>query len=442
MKKLLLSTLILTLSGVPAVALAETQPTTNTAKTLNEIVAIVNDTPILLSQIHQGVNEHFAQLKENNQPIPPADQLHSYVLEQLILRTLQLEYAQRVGLKADENQVNSFLLNMAKQNGLSSVAELQKALDAEEAGRYKAVRQTVIDDLNIRNLQQQQLLRRVKISDQDIDLFLKSPESDALKQSQYRTLHIRIPYPDNKQGTASESQQQQALAVANQVRQALSANNVNVNQVIQNAQQNYTPKIQGGDMGLHSVANLPTHIVKQIIAMQVNDISEPVITPNGIDVIKLIDKREGNQQIIDQWSVRHILVSPSVTLSPDMAKQRIDSLYEQLRQGADFATLASTYSDDTGSANKGGSLDWVSEGQMVPIFEQTMKITAEKDFSLPFQSEYGWHILKIEGKRKHDVTDIYRRNVAREILYQRLAPQALEDWLQELKAQSYIKILS
>ena len=70
-----------------------------------------------------------------------------------------------------------------------------------------------------------------------------------------------------------------------------------------------------------------------------------------------------------------------------------------------------------------------------------MKKTEANDFSIPFQTQFGWHILKVDAKRKQDVTDTYRRNVARELLYQRLAPQALEDWLQELRAQSYVKIL-
>ena len=47
----------------------------------------------------------------------------------------------------------------------------------------------------------------------------------------------------------------------------------------------------------------------------------------------------------------------------------------------------------------------------------------------------------MDEKRQKDVTDNYRRNMARELLYQRLAPQAMEDWLQELRAQSFIQIM-
>ena len=103
--------------------------------------------------------------------------------------------------------------------------------------------------------------------------------------------------------------------------------------------------------------------------------------------------------------------------------------------------MASTYSKDPGSASQGGDLGWVNEGDMVPSFEAMMKKTSVNDFSAPFQSQFGWHILKVDEKRQKDVTDNYRRNMARELLYQRLAPQAMEDWLQELRAQSFIQIM-
>ena len=70
-----------------------------------------------------------------------------------------------------------------------------------------------------------------------------------------------------------------------------------------------------------------------------------------------------------------------------------------------------------------------------------MKNTEAHDYSAPFSSQFGYHILKVEDKRKQDVTDIYQKNMAREILYKRLAPQALEDWLQEIRVQAYVKVM-
>ena len=408
---------------------------------IDGVIAIVNDTPILRSQLDRAVAQASAQLQAQNKPVPPAQQLYPQVLDQLITKQIQLDIIKRQGLQAEENTVNAALTNLAQQNGVASLAELQQKLDAQRAGSYQALRQKVSEDLAIQTLQQQQLASRIKISDQDVDNFLKSPESNALEKSQYRTLHIRVPFEADAAGKTSDKQKKQALTVANQIAKNLQAENANIEQIMTDAQTNYNAQIQGGDMGYHVAAELPTELSKNITALEVGQVTNPIATAEGYNVIKLVDKRGGQQKIIDQWHARHILISPSTALPADMAKQQIDTIYEKLRQGEDFATLASTYSKDPGSASNGGDLGWVSEGDMVPSFEAMMKKTSVNDYSVPFQSQFGWHIVKVDEKRQKDVSDVYRKNMAREVLYQRMVPQAIDDWMQELRAQAYVKIM-
>ena len=411
------------------------------AQIIDGVIAIVNDTPILRSQLDRAVAQASAQLQAQNKPVPPAQQLYPQVLDQLITKQIQLDIIKRQGLQAEENTVNAALTNLAQQNGVASLAELQQKLDAQRAGSYQALRQKVSEDLAIQTLQQQQLASRIKISDQDVDNFLKSPESNALEKSQYRTLHIRVPFIADAAGKTSDKQKKQALTVATQIAKNLQAENANIEQIMTDAQANYNAQIQGGDMGYHVAAELPTELSKNITALEVGKVTNPIATAEGYNVIKLVDKRGGQQKIIDQWHARHILISPSTALPADMAKQQIDTIYEKLRQGEDFATLASTYSKDPGSASNGGDLGWVSEGDMVPSFEAMMKKTSVNDYSVPFKTQFGWHIVKVDEKRQKDVSDVYRKNMAREILYQRMAPQALDDWMQDLRAQAYVKIM-
>ena len=408
---------------------------------IDGVIAIVNDTPILRSQLDRAVAQASAQLQAQNKAVPPAQQLYPQVLDQLITKQIQLDIIKRQGLQAEESAVNAALTYLAQQNGVASLAEFQQKLDAQRAGSYQALRQKVSEDLAIQTLQQQQLASRIKISDQDVDNFLKSPESNALEKSQYRTLHIRVPFEADAAGKTSDKQKKQALTVATQIAKNLQAENANIEQIMTDAQANYNAQIQGGDMGYHVAAELPTELSKNITALEVGQVTNPIATAEGYNVIKLVDKRSGQQKIIDQWHTRHILISPSTALPADMAKQQIDTIYEKLRQGEDFATLASTYSKDPGSASNGGDLGWVSEGDMVPSFEAMMKKTSVNDYSVPFQSQFGWHILKVDEKRQKDVSDVYRKNMAREILYQRMAPQALDDWMQDLRAQAYVKIM-
>ncbi|GAB2645878.1 peptidylprolyl isomerase [Psychrobacter pacificensis] len=410
------------------------------ANSTDGIVALVNENAILKSELVDAITQTQARARAAGEPIANSAQLQSEVLNALILRELQLSMVKRVGLSPDETEINQRLAQIAQSQGLNSISALQQRLDAARPGSYAALRAQLIEDAAIQELQQRQISRRVRISEQDIDAFLASPEAKRLNQSEYQTVHVRVPYIDDY-SRLSAAQREEALKVAQDLRTRLLEPNVNVSEAVAASQGSYPIPIQGGDMGFHKAASLPTELSSKITNLDIGAVSEPLLTPEGIDIVKLADKKASDTMLIPQWHTRHILVKVDELQTDALAEQKINDLYEQLRNGADFAALASTYSDDPGSAGRGGDLDWVSEEDMVAPFEATMKNTAVGDYSAPFKTQFGWHILKVDGKRQQDVSEQYRRNMARQALYQRLAPQAQEDWLQELRAGAYIQVL-
>ncbi|WP_201614021.1 peptidylprolyl isomerase [Psychrobacter sp. JCM 18902] len=410
------------------------------ANSTDGIIALVNENAILKSDLIDAITQAQARAQAAGEPIANSAQLQSEVLNALILRELQLSMVKRVGLNPDEAAINQRLGQIAQAEGLTSISALQQRLDAAKPGSYAALRAQLIEDAAIQALQQRQIGNRVRISEQDIDAFLASPEAKRLNQSEYQTIHVRVPYMDDY-SRLSEAQRNEALKVAEALRTRLLAPNVDVAEAVAASQGSYPIPLQGGDMGFHKAASLPTELSSEITKLEVGAVSAPLITPEGIDIIKLADKKASDTMLIPQWRTRHILVKVDELQTDALAEQKINDLYEQLRSGADFAGLASTYSDDPGSAGRGGDLDWVSEEDMIGPFEAMMKNTAVGDYSAPFKTQFGWHILKIEGKRQQDISDQYRRNMARQALYQRLAPQAKEDWLQELRAGAYIQVL-
>lgn len=404
------------------------------------IIALVNENAILKSELVDAIVQTQARAQAAGENLPNSAQLQSDVLNALILRELQLSMIKRVGLNPDESVINQRLGQIAQSEGLNSLSELQQSLDAARPGSYAALRAQLIEEASIQALQQRQISSRVRISEQDIDAFLASPEAKRLNQSEYQTIHVRVPYIDDY-SRLSEAQRGEALKVAEDLRTRLLAPKVNVAEAVAATQGSYPIPLQGGDMGFHKAASLPTELSTEITKLEVGAVSAPLVTPEGIDIIKLADKKESDKMLIPQWHTRHILVKVDELQTDALAEQKINDLYGQLRSGADFADLASTYSDDPGSAGRGGDLDWVSAEDMVGPFEAVMKNTTVGDYSAPFKTQFGWHILKVEGKREQDVSTQYRRNMARQALYQRLAPQAKEDWLQELRAGAYIQIL-
>ncbi|STY79287.1 peptidylprolyl isomerase [Moraxella catarrhalis] len=399
------------------------------------IVAVVNDEIILKSELNQATELVAAEIQKNGGNVTQ-DQAQTLALDELINEKLQLAIINRAGVVPNDEVIDQQLLQIAQSQGVNSLSEFQSKLDAERAGSYAALRTNLIQDAAIQVLWQNQIQSRVRITDDQIDAFLNSPESARLNQVQYRLLHIRVPYLDN---TASEQNRQQAALVAERVKSSLDAG-MNLDQAMQNARGDYTPDLQGADTGLINAAALPPAIAAKVDKLTIGQTSTPIVTANGIDIVKVVNKQQQNQVIVPKWQTSHILARIDSNQSSDIAEQKINAIYQQLQQGADFGTLAATYSDDTGSASQHGSLGWVNEGDMVPEFETMMKHTAKGDFSTPFRSQFGWHILKVNDVRQHDITEQYRRNAAHEYLFLRSAPQAQEDWLQELRSSAYIKI--
>lgn len=131
----------------------------------------------------------------------------------------------------------------------------------------------------------------------------------------------------------------------------------------------------------------------------VGEISKPVRTRFGYHIVKVQDKRPSQGEI----QVAHIMVMSPQNATEEQAaaaKEKIDELYDELRDGADFAEVAKEHSEDSGSAAKGGELPWFGTGRMIPKFEQAaFALTEDGQISEPIRTAYGWHIIKRLDKK-------------------------------------------
>lgn len=402
---------------------------------VDRVVVVVDNTAILQSDIQTAMQEARGQLQVRGQAIPSESVLRTEVTRQLILRNIQLGLIKRAGLSIDERSLNAALSDLAEKQGAPSLSAFQQALDQRQAGSYARLRQQMSEDLSINRLRQQQVGSRVKISDRAIDNFLASPQSQLYLSDELRTTHFLVQLPEQP----TDDDLQKANAIAQQIRSALQAGQ-SIQQVLTTHADENTYPVGGGDMGYRKPAELPSVFAEPIEQLQVNQVTTPIVAADGIHVIKLVDRRGAERTIVPQWQVRHILIAPNEVVSLADAKSRIDTLYQRLQAGEDFDTLAKTFSNDPGSAGNGGSLGWVSTGEMVPVFDEMMQKTPVSDFSTPFQSQFGWHILQVQGERQQDVTEQYRRNIARQTLYQREFEQELDNWLREIRATAYVEI--
>ncbi|MCG2608229.1 peptidylprolyl isomerase [Acinetobacter sp. SM34] len=410
-----------------ALALALSSSMTTFAQPSDEVVALVDNSVILKSDLEQGIAELKHQLEAQKKQLPPEQYLQQQALDQLIIRQAQLEQVKRYNIKPNEKELNEAVLKVAGQSGSKSLEAFQQKLDGIAPGTYESLRNRIAEDLAINRLRQQVVMSRIKISDQDVENFLKTPQGQAALGNQVHVLHVRISGENNIEKVAK--QVQAALKESNNI-QALdkkfTANGV---------------KVESADMGFRNLSDIPGELAARVSPLQVGQTTDLIPVRDGIHVLKLVDRKGADQKaIVPQYQARHILIQPSEVVSPENAKQQIDSIYNRLKAGEDFAVLASTFSTDPGSARDGGSLGWVSPGVMVPEFDAQMKNTPVGQISAPFQTQFGWHILQVTDTRQQDMTGEYQQRMARQILGERQFDAELDSWLREIRSNAFVEI--
>jgi peptidyl-prolyl cis-trans isomerase C len=114
-------------------------------------------------------------------------------------------------------------------------------------------------------------------------------------------------------------------------------------------------------------------------------------TISDADAQKFYAGQVGTMKPEEEVRARHILVD-----SKDKARE----IYEKIAHGSDFAQLAKEYSKDPGSKDQGGELGFFARGQMVPPFEEAAFRLKKGEVSEPFESQFGWHIVRVDDRRQ------------------------------------------
>ncbi len=407
-----------------ALALAQIQP-------LDRIAVIVNNDVIMQSQLDQRIREVRSTIAQRGVEMPE-DVLRQQVLERLIVESLQLQLAERAGVRISDEELNEAMETIAQRNGLS-LAQFQQAL-AKDGLDPTDARNQIRREMQISRVRQGIVNERIQISEQEVRNFLASDFGKIQLSEEYHLANILIPI----QEAASSSEIQQAERLANSVYdQSLHGTDFGRLAVAHSASEN---ALEGGDMGWRKAVQLPPPFDDMIPRLPVGGVTEPVRTPPGFILLKLLEKRGGERQVRDEVHVRHILIKPSEVRNEQETRQIIERLHERILAGESFAELAGSYSEDPGSALNGGDLSWIDPEMLVPEFRRMMQITPSGELSEPFRTQYGWHVLQVLGRRATDSSEDIRHQQAMNLLRSRRFDEELQSWLRQIRDEAYVDI--
>ncbi|QUM83531.1 peptidylprolyl isomerase SurA [Moritella sp. 28] len=419
------------LSGVIVVASWQAQAELTK---LDEVIAIVNEEVILASDVNALTSSVTKRATKAGQTLPSQEVLTQQALDKLIIDSLQLQMAKKMGMRISNAQLDDTLNNIAKDNN-QTVEQLRESILAD-GGNFNDYKEELRIQLLTNEVQRMQMRRRITISDQDVDNLLAIINEQGQKNIQYRVSHIMLRVPNDADSATMEALQTKIADIQTQL---------NAGEVFSSLALAVSagPKaLDGGDWGWMNINEMPTLFAEAVTNAKKGDIIGPIRSGAGLHIIKITDMRGVETVMTKEVNARHILVKPSVILSDDKAKSLLNDYLARIKSGdADFTELAKAYSDDTGSALKGGELGWADPNIYVPAFKLALKDLKKGEISPAFRSSHGWHIVQLLDRRTQDTTDKANRQKAWQLLYNRRAAEESQAWLNELKQEAYIRIL-
>jgi len=420
-----LSALVLASSVLVGTAYAAEQP-------LDRVAAIVDNDVVMYSQYQARLNEVLQTIRQRGVELPPEDVLRQQVMERLVIDAIQLQMAERSGIRVSDEELSESMATIAERNGLSQ-NEFEQALAADGLSLQDAQEQ-IRQEMTISRVRQYRVAERIQVTDQEVQNFLSSDLGKMQLAEEFQLANILIPVPDS---ATSDDLAKAEKTVASIVEQLEKGADFAQMAITYSASEN---ALEGGEMGWRKAAQLPPPFDRMLGSMTVGQVTQPTRTAGGIIMLKLLDRRGDEVVYRDEVHARHILLKPSEIRSPEATQKLAARLHERLRSGEDFAALAKQFSEDPGSALNGGDLNWIDPNSLVPAFREEMARTEIGQLSKPFESQFGWHVLQVIDRRSTDSSEQMREQQAINLLRNRKYDEELQTWLRQIRDEAYVEI--
>lgn len=402
------------------------------AEVLDTIVAVVEDDVILERELQREVAAIEQRIRQGNGTLPPVYVLRKQVLEKLIVDKLQRQLAEKAGITVGEDMLNSSVADIARRNNMD-MEQFREELERQGMS-YQSFLDNVKSEIVINQLRGREIGGRIKVTDREVEHYMETQDKIGEESTQYHLGHILVAVREG----ASSSEIQKGMSKAENIVKSLRAGQDFAQTAISDSDD--ANALKGGDLGWRSVGEIPTLFVSEIHQMKQGDISEPIRSPSGFHIIKMLERKGADNHVIIKTKVRHILIKTNELVDDAEARKRLLALKARIADGDDFAALARAHSDDKGSALKGGSLDWVSPGDLVKPFEDAMSKLSINEISEPVQTQFGWHIIQVLGRENKDDSKEFKKNLVRDAIRKRKIEEETELWIRRLRDEAFVEI--
>jgi peptidyl-prolyl cis-trans isomerase SurA len=354
----------------------------------------------------------------------------------LVVQEVQMQRANRVGIKISDEQLNAALSDVAQRNNMR-LADLPRAL-ASQGVDYASYRDNMRKEITLTSLRQRDVIGKINVTPRELEQFIERQKRMPSETMEYNVSHILIAVPQEASQTQVDELSKRAQDIY--VRSTGTEDFGRLAVAYSNSQ----TALESGSLGWRKGPELPTFFAEEIVKLKAGGISKPIRTPSGFHLIKLNETRDisGSSKVVEQNHARHILIKPNELQDDATVKQKLTSIRERILKGEDFSAFASSMSEDPGSSVNGGDLGWNGPGTFVPEFEATLARLNDNDISEPIRTQFGWHVIQLLGRRSFDTTEEQMRNRAFNQLRESKADEETELWLRRLRDEAFVDTLS
>jgi peptidyl-prolyl cis-trans isomerase SurA len=397
------------------------------------IVAVVNSEPITNHEVLLQRTRMEAQWPAGSTK-PALPELTAQALEQLVNEKIQLQSARESGIRIEEDAVDLAEMNIARQNQMDKV-QLRAKLE-KEGLTVNAFREQLRKQITLTRLREREVEGRVRISDTDIDQFLREQRgAQTAVGIDLNLAMIVVPVPEDSTEAQVTALQDRAETAARRARAG-----EDFAALVKEYLGDKVPN--GGAMGLRPSDRYPTLFVDNTQTLKVGEIAGPIRSGAGFHVLKVLEKRQGEAppMMVTQTRARHILLRTSPQLTEAAAVNQLTQFKQRIAAGqVTFAALAREFSQD-GSAASGGDLGWTGPGQFVPEFEQVMTRLRPGQMSDPLVSRFGVHLIEVTDRRDVPLSTRDQREMARNLLREKKLDEAFTIWQEDLRGRAFVEM--
>ena len=404
--------------------------TTLLAEEVDEIAAVVGNETILKSEV-KGFYEQWMSASQQPSNITQDD-----ILQMLINEKLILEKAKQEGIVAQDAEIEMRLEQVINnlQAQFSSPEQFLLALQNEGLTLEELkeqYREEISKQIIKETILNQEVFSKISISEYEKRNFYQTHIDSLPPRPEVVKIGQIVIKPEVSQKSLDE-----ALKKIKDIKSQLDMNG-DFEELAKKYSECPTAD-NGGDLGYFARGDMVKPFEDVAFSLNVGEISEPVKTQFGYHLIRVDDKRDG------EVHAHHILIRAEATKQDTIeAKQKINEIYKELKDGADFIKLAEQYSDTTGVEKEFKIIQEypVSQLEKIPYFGDMIKALKENEYSEVVEIEGSYYIFKNFGyvePRPYEYDEISQQieNLALEQKRQ----NALEKWLQDLRKEIFVKV--